>query len=248
MGVNLGLLAPAAVAGVNIGEYTSDQKHPLGTLGFTRDGRLFRYAQNGAVAGVVGSIYQRAAPIANHLANTPPAVAIGATRFQYTPGATGGAANLYAEGYLQVDTTPGNGYSYMISGHAAITASTAFTLFLDPDDPIREVALTTSSRVGLHHNLYKNLIVCPTTVTAPVVGGMVAPIPISYYGWVQTRGPFCALINGTPAVGTGVTISATTAGAVDVAAVAAEINVRIIGHIMQVGVSTKNNLVNLMLD
>jgi hypothetical protein len=238
---------PMGGVDIHTGDYSSTQKLPLGTLARTKDGRLFRYASVGATALVAGSIYQRAAPIANHLANTPPAVAVGATEFTYTPGATAGAANLYAEGFLQVDTAPGNGYAYRISGHGAISASTAFTLYLDKDDPI-QVALTTSSRVGLHHNLYKNVIVCPTTLTGPVVGGAVSIAPADYFGWLQTRGPFPALINGTPGVGIGVVISATTAGAVDVAAVAAEINVRIIGHMMQVGVSTKNNMINLMLD
>lgn len=74
-----------------------------------------------------------------------------------------------------------------------------------------------------------------------------AVIPTTQYGWLQTWGPCSTLINGTPGVGIGVVISATTAGAVDVAAVAAEINVRIIGHMMQVGVSGKNNMVNLKI-
>jgi hypothetical protein len=73
---------------------------------------VFRYCAAGASDTVAGSVYQSAAPIPNHLANTPPAVAVGATSFTYTPGNTAGAANLYAEGYLQVDTTPGNGYTY----------------------------------------------------------------------------------------------------------------------------------------
>ena len=91
-----------------------------------------------------------------------------------------------------------------------------------------------------------------TTVTALAVGG--APTIITgngtaeNYGWLQSRGPFAALINGTPAIGTGLVTSATTAGALDVAAVAAEINVRIIARAMQVGVSTKNNAVFLLLD
>jgi hypothetical protein len=68
------------------------------------------------------------------------------------------------------------------------------------------------------------------------------------FGWLQTRGPFAGLINGTPAVGTGLVTSATTAGGLDVAAVAAEINVRIIARAMQVGVSGKNNAVYLLLD
>lgn len=224
---------------------SSTQHHPLGTRGYTSDGRRFRYAVCGATDTVAGSLYQSAAPVANHLANTPPAVAIGAKSFSYTPGATAGAANLYAEGYLQVDTTPGNGYTYQVSGHAAISSSTAFTLYLV--DAI-QIALTTSSRVGLLANAYKNVIVAATTVTAPAVGVAPCVITAAQYGWVQTWGPCSTLINGTPGVGIGVVSSATTAGAVDVAAVAAEINVRILGRMMQVGVSTKNNMVFLTMD
>lgn len=245
--MNVSLVAGSAISYENLAANDATQRHPLGSLGIGPDGSWYRYAQAGASDLVAGNIVQRAAPVANHLANTPPAVAIGATSFSYTPGATAGAANLYAEGYLQVDTTPGNGYRYRISGHPAIVSSTAFNLVLYPDDGIR-VALTTSSRVGLHHNLYKNVIQCPTTVTGPVCGGVVTPITATQFGWLQTRGPFPALINGTPGVGIGLVISATTAGALDVAAVAAEINVRIIAHAMQVCVSTKNNMVNLMLD
>jgi hypothetical protein len=168
-----------------------------------------------------------------------------------TPGATAGAANLYAEGTLMIDTTPGNGYTYRISGHGAIGSATPFNLFLDPDDRI-QIALSTASRYGLHHNPYKTVIQSPTTVTAMDCGGVVAVITANTvaenFGWLQTRGPFAGLINGTPAVGTGLVTSATTAGGLDVAAVAAEINVRIIARAMQVGVSGKNNAVYLLLD
>lgn len=221
------------------------QMHPLNSRGYTSDGRRFRYGSAGASDTVAGSLYQSAAPVANHLANTPPVVAIGATSFVYTPGATVGAANLYAEGNLQVDTTPGNGYTYAVSGHGAIASATAFTLYLK--DAI-QVALTASSRVGLMTNPMKNVIVAATTVTAPAVGVSPCIITATQYGWIQTWGPCSALINGTPAIGTGVVSSATTAGAFDVAAVAAEINVRILGRMQQVGVSTKNNFVFLSLD
>lgn len=255
---NLNLLAGSAGAGAdmwNTNLVTTKQLHPLGTLAISKDGRLFRYASAGATDTVVGSIYQSAAPVANHLALTAVAEAIGAGTqldpITVTPGATAGAANLYAEGTLCIDTAPGNGYNYRISGHPAITASTAFNLYLDPDDLI-QVALTSSSRYGLHHNPYKTVIVAATTVTAIAVGGANNIITgngtAENFGWLQTRGPFACLINGTPGVGIGVVTSATTAGAVDVAAVAAEINVRIIGRMMQVGVSTKNNSVYLQLD
>lgn len=239
----------------NTNVVTTTQRHPLGSIAISKDGRVFRYSSVGATDTVVGSIYQSAAPIANHLALTAAAQAIGdgtgKNPIVVTPGATAGAANLYAEGTLMVDTTPGNGYSYRISGHAAITASTAFNLFLDSDETI-QVALTTSSRYGLHHNPFKTVIVAATTVTASACGGAGVIITgngtSENFGWLQTRGPFAGLINGTPAVGTGLVTSATTAGALDVAAVAAEINVRIIARAMQVGVSTKNNAVFLLLD
>jgi len=222
--------------------FTSDQRLPLGTRAITKDGRVFRYCKAGASDLVAGNLIQSSAPVANHLANTPPAVPVGSTSFVYTPGATAGAENLYAEGYLQVDTTPGNGYTYVVSGHPAISASTAFTLTLE--DAI-QVALTTSSRVGLIANPYKNVIQAPTTLTGKVVGVAPAPITAAYYGWLQTWGPASVLINGTPAVTAPVINSATTAGAVDVWTAAAQPTANLVGHMMQVGVSGKNNFVFL---
>lgn len=224
---------------------SATQIHSLGSQARTADGRLFRYAQIGAVDTVAGSIYQGAAPLPNHLANTPPAVSAGASSFSYTPGATGGAANLYAEGYLQVDTTPGNGYTYQVKGHAAITASVAFTLYLI--DKI-QVALTTSSRVGLMPNGWKNVVVAPTTITAKVVGVAPCIITLAQYGWLQTYGPASVLINGTPAITAPIINSATTAGAADVWTAAAQPTSDLIGHMMQVGVSGKNNFVWLSID
>jgi phosphohistidine swiveling domain-containing protein len=104
---------------------TTKQQHPLGSMAISRDGRMFRYASVGATDTVMGSLYQSAAPIANHLALTSAAQAVGdgfPVPIVVTPGATAGAANLYAEGYLGVDTTPENGRTYSISGHAAITS------------------------------------------------------------------------------------------------------------------------------
>lgn len=221
------------------------QAHPLGTRGYTSDGRRFRYSRAGAADLVAGNLIQAAAPVPNHLANTPPVVALGALSFTYTPGATGAAANFYAEGYLQVDTTPGNGYTYQVSGHPAITSSTAFTLTLK--DAI-QVALTASSRVGLMPNPYRDVIQTPTTITAAVVG--VAPIIITaaQYGWLQTWGAASTLINGTPAITAPVINSATTAGAVDVWTAAAQPTANLVGKMLQVGVSGKNNFVFLQID
>lgn len=242
-----GLPGPLAVA-YDMYTFDSVQRHPLGTMAVTKDGRIFRYSQAGDTLLVVGNLLQAIPKVTAHLANTPPVVAAGATSFSYTPGAATGVANLYAEGYLNVESTPGMGYMYRVSGHGAIASSTAFTLNLDPDDAI-QVALTAGSAVGLHTNPWKLMVKCPTAITARVCGFAVSAMAINNFGWVQTRGPVSALINGTPAITSPVANSATTSGAVDVwTTAAAAVTITPVGYMMQVGVSTKNNAVFATVD
>jgi hypothetical protein len=120
--------------------------------------------------------------------------------------------------------------------------STAFTLNLKSDDAV-QVALTTASRVGLIPSLFRGVIQCPvTTATGSVVGVAVYPITAAQYGWILTWGPAAVLINGTPALGAAVVApSATTAGSVDVITTTNLVTAQIVGNMMQVGVSTKNN-------
>lgn len=222
--------------------------HRVGTRGVDKSGRVYRYVLAGAADLVAGNVVQGPATVANHLANTPPAVAIGASSFTYTPGATAGAASLYENGFMQVDTTPGNGYTYNVDSHLAISSATAFTLNLKSDDAV-QVALTTSSRVGLLPNPFRGVIQTPvTTATGLVVGVAVYPITAAQYGWIQTWGIASVLINGTPALGAMVVApSATTAGAVDVITTTNLVTAQVVGKMAQVGVSTKNNFVSLAI-
>jgi hypothetical protein len=217
----------------------ADGTNPLqeGTLGVTRDGRQFRWVQAGASNLVVGNMLQAAAEIANHQDCSVAAAAIGATSLTVTPGATAGAANLYANGLAVISVTPGLGYAYNIDHHAAITASVAFTLYLAPDDPI-QVALTTSSKVTLIRNAYKGVIQAPvTTLTGPVVGAAVSVIPASGWGWIQTRGLAGVLIAGTPGPGVAVVSPGSAAGAVVVDGAAAA--TQVVGSMGITGVDGK---------
>jgi hypothetical protein len=179
------------------------QQHPLGTRGEDIFGRTFRYAKADAVALVAGNALQGQAQITAHQDMAPSAAAIGDKTISVTPGATAGAADLYAGGIAVIDTTPGLGYSYPIKRHDAITASVAFTLVLADGWPVQVALTAANSRVSLYPNPYRNVIQTPvTTLTGPVVGVCVYPIAASEYGWVGTRGHFGTLIQGTPAVAT----------------------------------------------
>jgi hypothetical protein len=172
------------------------------------------------------------------------ATAIGATSMVVTPGATAGAANLYAEGFATISVTPGLGYTYKINNHLAITSSTAFILNFDPADPI-QIALTSSSKVDVIHNRYQNVIQAPvTTLTGSVAGVAGYIVKATQNGWLQVYGPCAVLNKGTTGCGLNVGAPGSVAGGVVVYAVA---TTTLVGDIMQTGVDASCNLVNLRI-
>lgn len=223
---------------------STTQVHPLGTQGRDRMGRRYRYVRAGASALVVGNALQGQAQLANHQAMTPAAAAIGDKSITLTPGATAGAADLYADGIAVVDTTPGEGYSYPIKTHLAISSSTAFVVQL-ADGWTIQVALTASSTVSLYPSPYRNVVASPTTMTSAPAGVAQSLIGATEYGWVGRGGHFGTLIQGTPGIGLGVGIPGTAVGAVAIHAVA---TVALVGHMLDTGIDGKIQGVNWILD
>jgi hypothetical protein len=220
--------------------------HVVGTRAVTADGRVYRYVKAGASDLVAGNVLQGPPIVANHLGATSPAVAVGAKSFTFTPGATLGTAQYYAGGIMSVDTGPGNGYSYTIDSHLAFASSTAFTLNLV--DPI-QVALTSSSRLGLIANKYNGVIQFPvTTATGSAVGVATYIISAGQYGWVQTWGLCSVLISGTPALGAIVMTPSAVAGSAIIMTTTNLVVAQIVGTMVQVGVDTKNNAVDLKIN
>lgn len=212
------------------------QAHPLGFLATDGLGRYFRYVKAGASALVAGNVIQAPAQITTHDQLTPAAAAIGATQITVTLDATNDATeNYYAGGQAVIDTTPGEGYSYPITGHPLIAAlaSGVFKLGL----PI-QVALTTSSRVTLVPNRFRGVIQSPvTTLTGAVVGVAVFPIAAAEFGWIGVGGVHGTLVKGTPGVGLAVVVPGTVAGCVVVDGAASETEV--VGSMMVTGVDAK---------
>lgn len=218
--------------------------HALGTRMQTEDGRVFKYCQAGAVDLVAGNVIQAAAPITDHINCGLAAAAVGALSLTVTPGATGAAAGLYAGGLAVVSTGPNLGQTFRISGHPAVTASVAFALALQSDDPVG-VAMTTASKLDLFQNLYQNVIQAPvTTLTGVIVGVAPVIIPATYYGWIQTWGPGAVLIDGTPAIANLVSSPASAAGAAAINST----TLALVGVMCVVGVTGKCKLVNIQIE
>ena len=206
-----------SVAAYGLFSESTTQAHQLGAYIESEDGRGYRYCKVGATALVVGNLQQGPAEVTNHQNLTAPASAIGVTSVAVTLGATAATANQYAEGWMVISVTPGGGYQYKIKSHPAADASASLTLTLE--DPI-EVALTASSRIDLVASPYSAVIVNPSAATSNAIGVAVNNIAASSFGWLQTSGPAVCLADGTVTVGTNVSASNATAGAVEAAVTA----------------------------
>lgn len=231
---------------------TSTQKNPLGTKMILPDGRVFRYTKAGGVALNIGTLAQEAVVTTGHTKDLAVAAvaAIGAVVVTITNSTTAITANMYAEGYLFTNDAAGEGQICTIKSHPAeSTGSGTCVITLEDEDPLT-VALTTLSEVGLRKNLYKDVVVCPTTLTGVVVGVVPCAVALNYYFWLQTWGPACVLTNGTLIRGLTCVASGTTGGAVDVTplnSVDTSSQEQAVGTVMSVAASTEYSLVNLTI-
>jgi len=227
----------------DVTDTTSTQKHPLGTLGFTTDGRKYRYTEAGGTTLAAGKISVAAAQVANHEnLSVTTAVAAGAVKVDVTLGATATSANDYANGYLVINDVDGEGNTYLITGHAAVSASGTQTLNLD--QPVK-VALTTNSQASLIRNPWKETVISVTDQLDMPVGIPNVAITNAEFGWTQTGGVCSALADETLAIGADLTIGTSVAGAVEVVDASGEPR---IGYAIQAGVDTEFRAIYLQID
>jgi len=196
---------------------SSTALHNLGELVFSNDGRAYRYCKAGAIALAAGKLQQSSAEDTSNFQDLTCAVSsAGATSVTTTSTPTL-TVNQLAGGLLTVTTaTTGTGFLYKVKGHAAATAA-AVTFELE--DPI-VVATTGTVKVDIAPNPYSAVIVNPTTASSSPIGVAVYNTTALYYGWLQVGGVASILNDGGSIVGTNVSASNGTAGAVEAAVTA----------------------------
>lgn len=211
---------PFKTQGWNQGLYeqSATKKEFLGTIRFTEDGRVFRYAKAGGTIAMGKNCIMSVAT-ANHVkqANTGYTMAVGAVHVQVLLGATACTANQYDDGYLQIyDGAAGTvGQQCLISSHTVSAAgSEAITLTLA--EPIRVAAIATDT-YSLIPNPWSGVTHASTVANG---NAGLAPIAVTsgYYFWIQTGGPGCGLVHANTALGSEITLSASDSGGYDVAA------------------------------
>lgn len=224
---------------------SSSAEQNLGERVNLADGRVFKYGIcNGSTAGAPGKLQLAPAHITDHDNMACAAAAIGSTQVTVTPAGTGGAANIYAEGYLVINDNTGEGTTYKVKSHGAITASTAFVVNLF--DPIA-VALDSTSVACLMHNTH-NLFIAGTSATTLAAGVPLVNIPTSNYGWLQTRGLAGVLCATTTTLGCPQIQSGTAGAVTDQTDLSAPITQFWVGIAPVAGVDTEYRPIFLQID
>lgn len=180
---------------------------------------VYRYGLAGAVGLDIGVLCQAPVPPADHIDLVPSAsYAIGTKVITATLGATGVAANEFADGWLYVNDGTGQGQRLRVLSHPAAlaTATCRFTCI----DALTIALNVADSLISLVANPYSAIIVHPSPPTAQLVGVPNRAITAAFYGWFQTRGPCVILTQGVLYIGQQVRPSGAVDGAVEHANIA----------------------------
>ena len=193
-------------AGANPYVQGTTQLFPLGTELIYGD-RKFRYVQmDGTVSA--GRLVQQAAAVGNHINMTiinedtdssTFSHAIGSTTIKCTAGATAVTDNQYDEGYLLVNDENGKGQLLKIKSHTAVGSggTPIFTTY----DPLCTAIVKHLTKVSVHPNPYKDVVVAPKNETGAVMGATVRDMTDDNYGWIVTSGPSAILAASTLVLG-----------------------------------------------
>lgn len=216
---------PASDVSLTLGaekETTTTQRHRLGTRGVGQDGeRIYRYAQIGASAIGAGLLVQ--SPVAVGASSNMSGLAVisassGATTLQVIP-QHASTKNTYADGWLLSETSPNVGLyalpsakSNTIDVHGTFTSGVAAELNLSPNDALKQAFTSGTHTVGLRRNLYKGVVVQPTTATGVPVGVTTVDVLANVFGWVQTWGPCMLNLDTAGVAGAELLFTGTSAG------------------------------------
>lgn len=226
-------------------EQSTDQRHPLGTMGFTNDGRIYRYANAGGSDLDPGKLAIAVDIDSNQEDIAVNTFTIGETTMTVTAGATI-SANEYDEGFVNITSSTGEGIMYSIKSHDTVSGSGSVVLTLNDVIAVTAVAGT---KVTLVKNKYKDIIVSDGTLADLPVGVSNITISANAFGWIQTGG-LCSVLNDqttTVVAGKPVTIGDVTSGAVEDINAVTEPQVGLVPA-GAVGATTEYVPINLTLD
>jgi hypothetical protein len=177
----------------------------IGSKAITRDGKVYRWTLNGAVALAAGKTNTGVARVANNsnmaLATTSN-IAIGSTKISVTLGGTAVTADQYLDGYAVINDGTGVGQSFLLAGNSAQTSGSGTCELYLAEAITAALVITSDTKVTLIPNPNAGVVVTPAVVTNPIAGVPNVAVAASSYFWDQSRGMAGVLSDGVIARGT----------------------------------------------
>jgi hypothetical protein len=180
-------------------EASTTKMAPLGTRLAFADGRVFRYAYNGAAEAAPGKFMKCAVNTSSNFVNEEVLAAVDVGAYTLTvETAACPTASIYVDGWLQINDAAGEGIQYKIKSYKAnATVATSCDVVLY--DPIA-TALTTASEATFIGNPYYATVIA-TAITEWIIGVPPITVAASSYYWLQTWGMAPVWSEGTPSAG-----------------------------------------------
>jgi hypothetical protein len=215
----------------------------LGSVGVTRDGRVYRYTKAGGTTLDPGKLTV-AATVNSDVTNKTVARTY-ATGVREVIIDAGGAitANAYADGTLNINDATGEGISYLVVGNTATSGAAELTVTLD--EPVMSALTIDVSEASLTKNPWGDTVISVTDQADMPVGIPNVSITNATYGWTQTRGVCAAWADEAITAGLAITTGTGTAGQVEALDAAGEFQ---IGVALVAAVDTEYREVFLTID
>lgn len=151
----------------------------------------------------------------------------------------------YAEGYILINDSTGEGQFLKIRTHEAMDQSDRANVVIETYDPLTTAIVKNSSEATLIKHPCKDVVVAPTAEASQVIGATVIDMSDNDYGWVVCSGPAAVLTDGTLVVGHVCKRSDNTAGAVEPAG---DDVLAPIGQVALVNADTEYSIIHLNLE
>jgi len=215
---------------VDLNTFTTTQQEDFGTVGMTKDGRVFRYVKFGGTSSIsAGLVCTGPAAPANSTGLVITAVGTGgqtsanllagSKTLVVTNGSTSVTANQFQ--FLEIVSAADLTYSLRINGHTS--AGNAGFVTISLADPIPQGATTLIPGTDTANLVLSQFNGCAPSLTGNAPAGVTTNVipnsaSVTNYGWVQSGGK--AFVKATTAtIGLGVAVDlAGTAGYVIISA------------------------------
>jgi len=233
--------------------YTTVRLAPVngnGQFMVTEDGRVYRFAENAAVALVGSKCTQMEVPstdtleeaVGTMVAGDSVVTGVGST-------SSSPAINELVDGFFWSLTAADLNPALRIKSNTLITAGSE-TGTITPYNALPALIAETST-ISYIKNMWKDVIITLAPNTAPLTGVANVAVAASSFGWLQTRGVCRILVEDVPVIGEYCAIGIDDGGAVDSAPDSggtANVDTQHVGVVINIGSDTTYGLIFLIIE